>query len=69
MIEERIPISRCKREFNQVMRNLMRGTPDVYIITRKGKPIACIIKHETYQDWLSMIDKVASYEPPSQSEK
>lgn len=50
-----IPLSRFKRELNQVMRNLESGLVSNYVVTRKGNPVAYVIKYEKYQEWLSLL--------------
>jgi PHD/YefM family antitoxin component YafN of YafNO toxin-antitoxin module len=50
-----IPLSRFKRELNQVRRNLEGGLVSSYVITRKGNPVAYVIKYEKYQEWLSLL--------------
>lgn len=53
-----IPVSRFKRELNQVMRNLVNGAVSSYVITRKGRRVAYVISYEMYQEWLHMIDTI-----------
>ena len=50
-----IPLSRFKRELNQVMRNLESGLVSNYVVTRKVNPVAYVIKYEKYQEWLSLL--------------
>jgi hypothetical protein len=53
-----IPLSRFKRELNQVMRNLESGFVSSYVVIRKGKRVAYVIKYEIYQEWVSMIEPI-----------
>jgi prevent-host-death family protein len=61
MISTPIPLSRFKRELNQVIRNLESGVVSSYVVTRKGNPVAYVIKYEQYKEWLSLLAVIENH--------
>ncbi|CAA0094017.1 Uncharacterised protein [Zhongshania aliphaticivorans] len=59
--EKVIPISRLRREFNSVIRNIMRGKNNIYAVTRKDKPVVYLVKHELYLEWLDEVEKIQAH--------
>jgi len=56
---ENIPVSRFKRELNQVSRNIKKGSADGYTLTKNGKKVAFIVSPRLYAEWL----KLTAYDP------
>ncbi|WP_295876657.1 type II toxin-antitoxin system Phd/YefM family antitoxin [uncultured Zhongshania sp.] len=59
MTIDTIPISRLKRELNQVLRKLARNRVDVYVVTRKGQPVVYLLSVNHYENLLAEMDKLA----------
>lgn len=59
MSAESIPISRIRRELNQVFRTLARNSVDAYIVTRKGKPVAYLVSISHFESLLMELSNLA----------
>ncbi|WP_269621081.1 hypothetical protein [Zhongshania sp. BJYM1] len=59
MIVENIPISRLKREMNQVFRTLARNSVDAYIVTRKEKPVTYLVSIKHFESLLAELPNLA----------
>ncbi|GAB3375143.1 hypothetical protein GCM10027567_13620 [Spongiibacter taiwanensis] len=62
MILELISPRRLKRELNKVIKNLEKGNPDIYIVSRKGKRVAYVMAPDLFMDWLHRVDHADSDE-------
>ena len=55
-----IPISRVRRELNTVMRCLVRGEVDAYLVTRSGREICYIVSYQRFMGWCDRLKQIAA---------
>ena len=58
MIEKTIALTRLRRDLNTVVRKLVRGEVDVYIVTYRGTEKFAVVRYETVERWCRELEDI-----------
>ena len=58
MIEKTIALTRMRRDLNTVVRKLVRGEVDVFIVTYRGTEKFAIVRYETVERWCRELEDI-----------
>ena len=58
MIEKTIALTRMRRDLNTVVRKLVRGEVDVYIVTYRGTEKFAVVRYETVERWCRELEVI-----------